>query len=245
LEAAVPVEQRPVNELGQLRDGQLYSWAALGGSQYAKRLGIVGFLIFSLISGPIAYQTFDPAQQPVEWAVAGCFGSLMAVALVVLRIYLGWSYVGGRLLSAAVAYEESGWYDGQTFVKPPEVLARDRLLGSYEVKPRLARLKRTLVGTGSGLVLCLALLTGLSRFGAQADAIITRNPRQIANEGLAFSRNVVRLTDLRDDDDLAAEEAEAQGGMPGATLPDFCTDAYYLAAAHGSGCEALHKIHGE
>ena len=24
-------------------------------------------------------------------------------------------------------------YDGQTFVKPPEVLARDRLLGSYEV----------------------------------------------------------------------------------------------------------------
>ena len=47
--------------------------------------------------------------QPVEWAVAGCFGSLMAVALVVLRIYLGWSYVGGRLLSAAVAYEESGW----------------------------------------------------------------------------------------------------------------------------------------
>ena len=23
--------------------------------------------------------------------------------------------------------------DGQTFVKPPEVLARDRLLGSYEV----------------------------------------------------------------------------------------------------------------
>ena len=25
-------------------------------------------------------------------------------------------------------------YDGQTFVKPPEVLARDRLLGSYEVQ---------------------------------------------------------------------------------------------------------------
>ena len=25
-------------------------------------------------------------------------------------------------------------YDGQTFVKPPEVLARDRLLGSYEVR---------------------------------------------------------------------------------------------------------------
>lgn len=43
-----------------------------------------------------------------------------------------------------------------------------------QVKPKLARLKRTLVGTGSGLVLCLALLTGLSRFGAQADAILSK-----------------------------------------------------------------------
>lgn len=26
------------------------------------------------------------------------------------------------------------WYDGQIFVKPPEVLGRDRLLGTYEVR---------------------------------------------------------------------------------------------------------------
>lgn len=32
-------------------------------------------------------------------------------------------------------------YDGQVFVKPPEVLARDRLLGTYEVKPVLGRLR--------------------------------------------------------------------------------------------------------
>ena len=35
-----------------------------------------------------------------------------------LRIYLGWSYVGDRLLSAAVEYEETGWYDGQ--VRAPQ-----------------------------------------------------------------------------------------------------------------------------
>ena len=52
--------------------------------------------------------------QPMEWAVAGCLGSLVIVALVVLRIYLGWSYVGDRLLSASVAYEETGWYALQT-----------------------------------------------------------------------------------------------------------------------------------
>ena len=48
--------------------------------------------------------------QPIEWAVAGCLGSLVVVAILVLRIYLGWAYVGDRLLSAAVPYEETGWY---------------------------------------------------------------------------------------------------------------------------------------
>ena len=41
--------------------------------------------------------------------MAGCLGALVVVALVTLRIYLGWQYVGDRLLSASVAYEESGW----------------------------------------------------------------------------------------------------------------------------------------
>ena len=38
--------------------------------------------------------------------------------------------------TSQVEYEETGWYDGQVFVKPPEVLARDRLLGSYEVRKK-------------------------------------------------------------------------------------------------------------
>lgn len=37
----------------------------------------------------------------------------------------GWSYVGDRLLSAVVPYEETGWYDGQMWVKPPEVNEHD------------------------------------------------------------------------------------------------------------------------
>lgn len=38
-----------------------------------------------------------------------------------LSMQQGWSYVGDRLLSAVVPYEETGWYDGQMWVKPPEV----------------------------------------------------------------------------------------------------------------------------
>ena len=47
--------------------------------------------------------------QPVQFMLSGTTGALAVVALAILRIYLGWAYVGNRLLSAAVDYEESGW----------------------------------------------------------------------------------------------------------------------------------------
>jgi hypothetical protein len=49
----------------------------------------------------------------------------------------------------------------QVWVKPPEVLARDRLLGSYQVKPALLRLKLTLIGLGVSLAACTALLLAI------------------------------------------------------------------------------------
>ena len=94
----------------------------------------------------------------MAFALAASTGGLLVVALATLRIYLGWAYVGDRLLSATVAYEETGWYDGMTFVKPPEILARDRLLGMYVVRPALAQLKTTLLGTGGAFaVVAIAL----------------------------------------------------------------------------------------
>jgi hypothetical protein len=63
------------------------------------------------------------------------------------------------LISATVEYEETGWYDGQTWVKTPQVLMRDRLMSNYTVKPALARLKRTLLGLGGALVASMVILT--------------------------------------------------------------------------------------
>ena len=47
--------------------------------------------------------------QTAEFFLSGAVGAGFVVSLAVLRIFLGWSYVGDRLLSAAVAYEETGW----------------------------------------------------------------------------------------------------------------------------------------
>ena len=52
--------------------------------------------------------------QTAEFFLSGAVGAGFVVSLAVLRIYLGWSYVGDRLLSAAVAYEETGWWVGGT-----------------------------------------------------------------------------------------------------------------------------------
>jgi len=47
-------------------------------------------------------------------------------------------------MEATVPYEESGWYDGQIWIKPPEILLQDRLIGTYEIYPGLLRLQYTL-----------------------------------------------------------------------------------------------------
>ena len=105
LEVAVPGPQRPVNELQQVKEGILFSWATLEGAAFFSRLATVFVFVFALFGGPIAYQTFDPTMQPAQWALAGSLGALLVTTVVTLRIYLGWSYVGERLLSATIEYE--------------------------------------------------------------------------------------------------------------------------------------------
>jgi Conserved in the green lineage and diatoms 27 len=60
-----------------------------------------------------------------------------------LRLYLGWVYVCDRLSNATIFYEESGWYDGQEWTKPEEVLQRDNLIVNYQLRSWLKRLKLT------------------------------------------------------------------------------------------------------
>uniref|UniRef100_A0A1D2A2R1 DUF1230 family protein n=1 Tax=Auxenochlorella protothecoides TaxID=3075 RepID=A0A1D2A2R1_AUXPR len=162
LETPVPREQRPVNQLKELKESPLLTWATLDGRAYQQRFLLLYASLLGLLAAPIAAQTFDPGVQPLEFALSASIGATLVVAVVSFRLYITWKYVCDRLLSASVDYEESGWYDGQIFVKPPEVLARDRLLGMYEVRPVLRRLRITLQVLGASLAassLALALLT--------------------------------------------------------------------------------------
>ncbi|MGL5035009.1 MAG: CGLD27 family protein, partial [Microcystaceae cyanobacterium] len=98
-----------------------------------------------LISAPIAAASFSPDKRPILFSLASSFGAMVLLNLVLLRILLGWYYIRDRLRSEQVIYEESGWYDGQVWTKPTEILTRDRLIASYEVNPIIKRCETSLL----------------------------------------------------------------------------------------------------
>ncbi|KAJ9564309.1 hypothetical protein OSB04_000275 [Centaurea solstitialis] len=235
LEIEVPFEQRPVNEYSSLKEGPLYSWGELGPQSFFLRLGGLWLVTFTVLGLPISAASFNPSNDPFRFLLAAGTGTLFLVSLVVLRIYLGWSYVGDRLLSAVIPYEESGWYDGQMWVKPPEILARDRLLGSYKVKPVIKLLKQTLVGTGVLLVTAASLII----FATPVEDFIQHTFLKKENvtatkSGVTMSKEeLLRLPlGVKADDDLAAAAAEAADGRP-----VYCRDRYYRALAGGQYCK--------
>lgn len=238
MEIEVPFEQRPVNEYESLKDEVLYSWGGLDPRDLFLRLGGLWLATFTVLGVPIAAASFNPGREPLRFVLAAGTGTLLIVSLIVLRIYLGWSYVGDRLLSAVIPYEESGWYDGQMWAKPPEVLARDRLLGSYKVKPVIKLLKQTLVGTGALLVASVSLFI----FATPVQDFFRNTLSPSPPGGTASSINTeysVRREELlrlplgvKADDDLAAAAAKAADGRP-----VYCRDRYYRALAGGQYCK--------
>lgn len=149
-------------------------------------------------------------------------------------------------MSAAVPYEETGWYDGQTFVKPPAVLARDRLLGSYEARPALNRVRGALAAAAAALVAAsVSLVVVSSTSDAPNAAVAPPSPLRIASDGsgIIYSKSLAledSLAALASDDDAAELEAEAMLGRPG-----YCGDRIYRARAGGNAAACDAPARGE
>ncbi|PON56347.1 hypothetical protein PanWU01x14_181780 [Parasponia andersonii] len=169
----VPLEQQPINEYQTLSTSFPFSWASGDFVEYCSRLVVTGASFALFVGLPVAwFGAVGPNSEPPKRLLCAASSGFLVVTLAVVRMYLGWAYVGNRLLSATVEYEETGWYDGQMWVKTAEVLARDRLLGSFsdngtsgilrpEVKPVLNRLKYTLVSLGVSLFVCVLFLVSI------------------------------------------------------------------------------------
>jgi hypothetical protein len=138
----VPKEQQPINEYQDLQTSWFFGWGKLDRSIYISKLFKI-WLFGLFITLPIADVSFNWQRQFLYFAITGMGGALIFVALTAAYLYSGWSHVDRRLRSESVVYEESGWYDGQTWIKTAEILARDQLLATYEVQPVMQRIKST------------------------------------------------------------------------------------------------------
>jgi hypothetical protein len=136
----VPADQRPVNEYKNLQESWFFGWSSAPLKPFMIRLGGLWGMGWLVIE-PIAASSFDPSDSLSLFVLTGSGGALFLPILVLLRLYLGWSYVYRRLYCETVDYEETGWYDGQSWTKPPEELTQNRLICAYEVQPILQRLK--------------------------------------------------------------------------------------------------------
>ena len=134
----VPLEQQPTNEFIELSKSVIFSWPKTKKSLVIVlfKFWIGTFILFLVISSGSIYFK----KSIIKYILLSFFSSLSIPFLISLRLYLGWNHVFKRLNSESVEYEESGWYDGQVWVKPLVLKERESLIASNEVKPILKNL---------------------------------------------------------------------------------------------------------
>ena len=138
----VPKEQQPTNEFIELSKSKIFSWPKTKKSLILVliKIWLLAFILFLVISsGSIYFKT-----SIMKYILLSLFTSLSIPLLISIRLYLGWNHVFKRLTSERVEYEESGWYDGQVWIKPLVLKEKESLIASIEVKPILKNLTQIL-----------------------------------------------------------------------------------------------------
>ena len=134
----VPREQQPTNEFIELSKSNIFSWPKTKKSLILvlMKFWMITFVLFLVISsGSIYFKTFT-----LKYILISLFSSLSIPLLISIRLFLGWNHIFKRLMSERVEYEESGWYDGQVWIKPLFLKEKESLIASMEVKPILKNL---------------------------------------------------------------------------------------------------------
>nr|QCI08743.1 hypothetical protein [Sphondylothamnion multifidum] len=159
-ECPVPFDQQPLNEYLTLKQSWLFSWSTYQINKYFY-YGFIFFISLFIIIGIILLYIFSKFFN--TWKIYFLDNLIIdfIFSIILMRLYLGWSYVMKRLLSATIFYEESGWYDGQIWIKQADILMQDRLIGLYQVSPIVKKVKYSLFGFSIHLFFNLLLYSFL------------------------------------------------------------------------------------
>jgi len=136
----VPANQRPLNEFNSIRNSWIISWPFLQRNIFYRKL-TVSWLLITPVSLTISYGSDYLKSNSFELLFVSLTASLAFPILLLIRQWLSWIYIYKRLNSENIEYEESGWYDGQTWEKPVDWRAKDLLIAQHQIKPILNHLQ--------------------------------------------------------------------------------------------------------
>ena len=136
----VPLNQRPLNEFNSIRNSWIISWPFLERNIFYRKL-LFSWLFITPVSLTISYGSDYLKNNIFELIFLSFTASLAFPILILIRQWLSWVYIYKRLNSEKIEYEESGWYDGQTWEKPISWRAKDLLIAQHQIKPILNHLK--------------------------------------------------------------------------------------------------------
>ena len=136
----VPANQRPLNEYNSIRNAWIISWPFLERNIFYRKL-IYSWLFFIPTSLIISYGSDYLKNNILELVLISLTASISIPLLLLIRQWLSWIYIYKRLNSENIEYEESGWYDGQTWEKPIDWRAKDLLIAQHQIKPVLNHLE--------------------------------------------------------------------------------------------------------
>jgi fumarate reductase subunit D len=213
---AVPKDQRPVNEYMDVTNQPLFGWAATGTKGLLTRLILLYSVVFGAVCYPISGATYTQDGYLVQKLATSNVGAMFVLLLLMIRLFSGWDYIGKRLTSKVIEYEETGWYDGDWEEKTDTELRRDRMLYNSQVKPVVDRLK----------------VFTMSTTGLFVASIVSCNVAMSAKP-LVFNQYDPNVLERLSYDDKLADSAAASAG----TRPAYCDSRYYRAVANGGlGC---------
>lgn len=124
---------------------------------------VTWWLVLWLIASSLALTSVSPLKQPGLFWCVGCISATIVLLLPVLVMLSGWYHVQHRLAAPAIVYEESGWYDGQTWQKTPTEFTQDQLVLNYEVTPIVRKLQFTLLTLGVLVAVHVGIWLGVLR----------------------------------------------------------------------------------
>lgn len=141
IKCPVPINQQPLEEYSALLKSKYILWSLFLINTISKQqcvhccllIVLINFVSF-IISETLNLNFFLKFLYVI-------IITLLVILITTLKLYLDFSYIGKRLISSIIDYEESGWYNGQKWVKNPKSLMKERIIGIYKIQPIIDKLK--------------------------------------------------------------------------------------------------------